>query len=91
MFCWITKGKEIENYLLENDISKLYKCEMPKLNLYTKFTGYIRKHKESFPNKKVEFAQEITEMMDENSLNKFDLKEKIDELIEAIKNWNCID
>lgn len=91
LFCWITKGKEIENYLLENDINKLYKCVMPKLNLYTEFPKYIKKQKKSFPNKKVEFAQEITEIMDENSLNKFDLKEKIDELIEAIKNWNCID
>lgn len=91
LFCWITKGKEIENYLLENDISKLYKCEMQKLKLYTEFPEYIKKQKKSFPNKKVEFAQEITEMMDEDSLNKFDLKEKIDELIEAIKNWNCID
>ena len=100
LFCWITKGKEIENYLSKKDINKMSTFEiidgkrvkradsnnLAQVNQYEDFSSYIAAIYPNFEQSKVTFAKDIK--MDYDSLDVLDLKEKMEELINTIKKWN---
>lgn len=90
-FCWITKGKEIENYVPIDAINKAYadkkiedQCEQ-----YQLFPDYIKKKLNINTFDKVAFAHKVVKHInDENSKDILDLKERVVELCKIIKLWN---
>ncbi len=90
MFCWITKGKEIENYISKEAIElKVGKEIRKKCERYELFPDYIKPYYKNFSNKKVPFANEIKNYITkENSLPILDLKTQIVKLYKSIEKWN---
>ena len=95
IMCWITKGREIENYLSEELIKKHYNLENKryKFNQYDNLEDFLNKLKSNegkiFSRSKIEFAKNITK---DTNLSDFktvyDLNKKMNKLIEIIKIWN---
>lgn len=90
LLCWITQGKEIENYITKKDINQLFSVSKENIGLYELFPDYIKNEEPNFATKKVEFSKKITQIMDVNSLGIYNLDEMIKELIRQIKKWNGI-
>lgn len=89
MFCWVTKGKEIENYISKGALDKKYaEKHFEQIEQYQLFPDYIKDVEPNFSNEKVKFAQEIE--FDNSDLDVLDLKENIVRLAETIKRWNSI-
>lgn len=90
MFSWVTKGKEIENYISKDPIAVMINQEINKqCGQYELFPDYIEPYYKNFMNKKVPFANEIKDYMTkENSNSVLDLKAQIEELYKNIENWN---
>lgn len=92
-FCWITAGREIENYISDPAIKKVFN-RFGELGKYKKLgitkdargtSGYIKK--------KGEKAKEIAEAMTKESEfenPKYDLKERLEEIVAKIKEYNQI-
>lgn len=90
MLCWITKGKEIENYLPYGAINSAYSSKL-KTNCkqYELFPDYIESVCQNFSGKKVEFAKKVSPyILDNDVSNVLGVKEMIIELSEKIKKWN---
>lgn len=88
MYVWITKGKEIENYLKAKDIIKSFNLEadLKQSESFQPFRDYISSIEPNFSNQKVAFAQKMT--FDNDSLEIMDLEKRIDDLATIIKKWN---
>ena len=84
---WVTKGKEIENYISCDDLKKIYQDNnLAQIKQYEKFPEYIKDAEPNFSLKKVEFAKTITPLIEKT--NVLDLEEKIKEVVNEIKKWN---
>lgn len=90
MFSWVTKGKEIENYIPKEAIELMSGKEIRKeCEKYELFPDYIKSYYKNFTNRKVPFANEIKDYITkENSLSILDLKAQIEKLYKSIKIWN---
>lgn len=90
MFYWVTKGKEIENYLPKQAVEKMLDIKIKKAcGQYQLFPDFIGKHYKNFANKKVPFANGIKEFItNENSIKTLDLKQQIEKLYKEIQKWN---
>lgn len=87
--CWITKGKEIENYLAAEAINKCFASDLAQIEQHDLFPEYIKKQRKSFEQSKVGFAHKVAPYItDENSKAILDLKKMILKLHEEIKRWN---
>lgn len=93
MFNWVTKGKEIENYIPVDALRKMMDdLTIRQCGRYELFPQYIEKRYKSFTSKKVEFANKISQFINrQNSEEMMDLKNKIEELYRCIKKWNGLD
>ncbi len=92
--CWITKGKEIENYVPKQIISTFYDNAIDNdfeqyqtidtfLNLYNKNEG------EKFKKSKIKYAKEYVEKMTiDNMRDILDLDENMKKVIKEIEKWN---
>ena len=87
-FCWITKGKEIENYIEKTAIEKTFgkklsaQCEQFQL-----FPDYIKPVCKTF--NKVEFARKVIGNIEkETACKMLDLEKQIISLDKVIKKWN---
>ncbi len=88
-FCWITQGKEIENYISADSISNRYGKKTAQIGQYELFPDYISSFDKNFSSHKVKFARDISEHITfENSKSILDLEKKIESLYNAIKKWN---
>ena len=88
-FCWITKGKEIENYIPAECIEKKFAVKAKQVGQYDKFPEYIKKYYKSFESNKVSFAKSISEYITaENSKGMLDLEFQIRKLYATIQKWN---
>ncbi|MCD7770544.1 MAG: ATP-binding protein [Oscillospiraceae bacterium] len=88
-FCWITKGKEIENYIPAASINDKYGSSLDNVGQYELFPTYISEIDSSFSNHKVSFARGIVEhITKENSSEMLDLETQIKKLYESIQAWN---
>lgn len=89
-FCWITKGREIENYIHENVINERFKkdndVKYNRIGIYQDFKDYIVDSDPEFEKRKVQMADSLN--FTNESLSILDLKEKILELVCVIRNWN---
>lgn len=87
-FCWITEGREIENYLSGRAISDFYHKNISQIDKFDSFPDYIRSLDVNFANHKVESARNYSDFITEdNSYNILDLKDKIEQLYKEIKKW----
>ena len=87
LFCWVTKGKEIENYISFSDIEKAFgKTGLQQCGQYDLFPEYIQDIDGSFSCHKVDFAKKMKSNI--SSTNILDLKGQIESLHEQIKKWN---
>lgn len=91
LFCWITSGKEIENYVPYQAIISAF----PSYSLdkqckpYQLFPNYILPFNKSFSSQKVWFAQKVApHITTEDTENILDVKEQIIALCKEIRKWN---
>ncbi len=93
--CWITKGREIENYIPDTLIKKLKGFERSKktfsqfqnmedfLDLLQKGLG------KKFLRDKISFSREITTSTEINDfINSLDLNTRMKQLVKIISSWN---
>lgn len=86
-FCWVTKGREIENYLSKNALNRKYSSQIEKqISVFDDFKDYIKNLEPNFKAIKVKFARALD--FTDDDLNILDLKEKVTELVANIKKWN---
>lgn len=90
MFCWVTKGKEIENYISKESLELMLGKKIGRnCEKYELFPDYINPYYKDFANKKVPFANKIKDFISkENSLPILDLKVQIAKLYTSIEKWN---
>ena len=88
-FCWITKGKEIENYISTNSLRAKFGDSLSELGQYDLFPDYINSKYKNFSSRKVAFAKSIVEHITaDNSKDILDLKKQIEKLYSLIQKWN---
>lgn len=87
-FCWVTKGKEIENYLDKESIELAFSKKIDgQCSQFQLFPDYIKPICSTF--KKVEFAQKVVPHITKEGAEKMlDLEKQIKMLNETIKKWN---
>ena len=90
MFSWVTKGKEIENYLSKDSLEKMnnktIERECKQFELYSE---YVEAYYKNFSQGKVPFANKIKSFITyENSKNILDLKKQVESLYNQISKWN---
>ncbi len=90
MFSWVTKGKEIENYISKEAIATMLGSHISKqCAKYELFPDYIKPHYKNFTSKKVPFANEVKDYITkDNSISMLDLRNQIEKLYNNIKKWN---
>jgi predicted ATP-dependent endonuclease of OLD family len=98
--CWITKGREIENYINENVIKRwlterrAYKGADIVLNKDEKFGTLVEKidstHNITYDRQKNVLSLQISQFYEIDDLSYLDLKSQVEQLIKAIKRWNHI-
>ncbi len=94
-FCWITQGKEIENYVPKEIIDgHCISTKNPDFGQYDKITDYLNSKKsgegEKFKDNKIKYAQlYIQDMTYDNMSGILDLDEKMKRLISEIEKWNA--
>lgn len=90
MLSWLTKGKEIENYIPASAIAETFTCGiLEECGQYDSFPTYIEKIYSGFPSRKIPFARSIIKNITaENSKSKLDLKNQIEKLYNQIQKWN---
>ena len=88
-FCWITQGKEVENYIPAVAINEKYGSRLNNIGQYELFPEYISRIEKNFSSQKVAFAKGITEhITKENSDQMLDLEKQVRKLYETIQKWN---
>lgn len=91
MFSWITKGKEIENYITAATLAEKFGKNIKQCGKYALFTEYIKRYYNGFIGKKVQFASEVIPFITaENTRGHLDLEEKIKKLYSQIARWNGV-
>lgn len=94
---WVTKGREIENYLSDKIINAWLKdkhsydvnfCGDKNTKLEDIITNSSSKIKLKYSSSKTVYSSEISEFIDLDSIDILDLKEKLNELLEKIRSWN---
>lgn len=92
---WITDGKEVENYIPPEVITKHYgKSTQSSLGKYEDLAEYLDKNigkgeGKRFEKAKVEFAATVCPMLSKDNLQSIlDLPTKLTEICEKIKAWN---
>lgn len=94
LHCWITKGKEIENYIPKSALENLYEKEIDEtFEQYMDIKDFLnsieRGEGDKYQNGKVKFANKVIPHLEKEDLgNTLDLKTQINSLIEQIKSWN---
>lgn len=95
---WITKGREIENYISNNTLQKWLQSDYSinctfnndsntkledNISNVGRATGKIK-----YNLNKNKYANEIIKHIDETNFDNLDLKQNLDNLISTIKKWN---
>jgi len=94
--CWITKGREVENYIPPDAIASLYNKSLGKpIEQYQSFNDYLDKFRKGegkrFLSNKVLFAEKISPFLTKNNLKPvLDLREHLSQICDRIKKWNTL-
>lgn len=91
--CWITKGREIENYIPKSTVSKLYPgATISQVDQYHDFSEYLEGIKtnagKAFLNNKVLFAEKVCQNIEKGDMTILDITEQIEETCNRIRVWN---
>jgi putative ATP-dependent endonuclease of OLD family len=95
--CWITKGREIENYVSKATLERwlLNKHNIKakiKIDYYEKIENILKKSapdsKLQYEKSKTIYSGEIKDFITEEDLDILDLKQKLKSLVMVIKEWN---
>jgi putative ATP-dependent endonuclease of the OLD family len=96
---WITKGREIENYLTDNTVSKWLAINFlinDRFNgdVNTKLEDNISKldanEKIKYNLNKNKYASEIVNYIEGEDINVLDLESNLNKLVKIIKKWNRV-
>ena len=88
--CWITQGREIENYIPVEVLSQW----IPKANSILTFDKYDKIEEilparfPKYANNKNKYSREIVNHVEIKHLDVLDLNAQLDQLLSAIKLWN---
>lgn len=93
---WITKGREIENYLSNESLQLWLKSHNMTADINNQLDLKIEDNLETacgvntikYNSNKSKYALEIVEFIDEGNWEVLDLKPNIDRIIDLIKRWN---
>ncbi len=86
---WITKGREIENYLTEKTLKKWLHVEKITIDSDKKLEEIISKlTAKKYDQSKSKFSIEIAKQIDHQDLDILDLKSKMNQLVKSIRSWN---
>jgi|TARA_B110001469_G_scaffold19_1_gene40 putative ATP-dependent endonuclease of OLD family len=86
---WVTKGREIENYISVNTLKKWLEVDKIKPDANKKIEDIISKvSTKKYATLKSKYSAEIIKHIDEDDLNVLDLKLKLNQLIKKINSWN---
>ena len=94
LMCWITAGREIENYLSDTIIKKSLGAEVDiKFEQYQDIKDYLNSVEgnlgKKFESNKVKYAKDfIDTMTKDNCSSILDLNIKMEELVSKIYSWN---
>ena len=94
LMCWITAGREIENYLSDTIIKKSLGAEVDiKFEQYQDIKDYLNSVEgnlgKKFESNKVKYAKDfIDTMTKDNCSSILDLNIKMEELVSKIFSWN---
>lgn len=92
--CWITKGKEIENYVPKEILDMFYeKIIDEEFEQYTTIDTFLNKYKddegEKFKRSKIKYAQQYVEKMTiDNMRDILDIDSNMKKVIREIEKWN---
>jgi len=92
--CWITKGREIENYIPASAVASLYKKDSARqVGTYQPFSDYLDEIEKGegskFLSNKVVFADRICRVLRKGDIMPvLDLAERLDEACSRIRKWN---
>lgn len=93
--CWVTKGKEIENYLTQITIFKTFGVNS-QIDQYESIEEFLNRNNDKkkegtkYIRNKVEGAVSLCKNMTREDLKILDLEKKIKSIVEKIKEWNGI-
>lgn len=86
---WVSKGREIENYVTSNTLKKWLEIDRIKVDSNKKLEDLISKvSSKKYATAKSKYSTEIVKHIEEDDLNMLDLKLKMNQLIKKIKSWN---
>ncbi len=95
VMCWITKGREIENYLPQDVIKRCFdvKSSEAVFNQFDNIEGYIENLKKGkgkdFLKNKIGFAHHALAQASLDELkSSYDLNDRMNQLLETIYLWN---
>jgi len=83
--CWITAGKEIENYLTSRTLSNFFSTGV-SLQPFDKIEKVLPNIK--YDKAKVKYAREFEKQITYEDLDILDLKTRLNEVLTKIKEWN---
>lgn len=82
---WVTRGREIENYVHPQVATEVFGRE---LTMYLQATEVYKAHKGVRSVDKVKVAERATDLMTAESLDHLDLTDRVAELVNVIRMWN---
>ncbi len=86
--CWVTDGREIENYISEETVNAAYGLNLKQAKKYDSFSNHLEKNGIKYGNNKAKEAARILEHINKDNCEKMlDLNQKIKELYEQIGKW----
>ena len=96
IMCWITSGREIENYVPESIIEEVFNIKHNDKNVFEKFTDikvFLNQDNsllgKNFESNKVGYARQFIEKMTLENLNDlYDLDKQMKLVVERIEQWN---
>lgn len=100
--CWVTKGREIENYLSSELLSRYLKTRYSKeIEVKTKTNIKIGKvllkatnnerARINYDKEKTGYAKQFADLMTADDLNVLDLRKWLERLVEEIGRWNHVE
>jgi len=87
--CWITEGREIENYLSPRILGLLVGEEVGQaIGEYEDIPEHQAMQR--YKRDKIAIANAAVGVMDAEDLGRMDLSERVDELAERVRRWNAL-
>ncbi len=93
-YCWITKGKEIENYIPASVVDEFWGLtDSTQVEKYKSFfdhiDGLVSGEGSRYNSKKPLLAEKIAKIMTkQNLMGSLDLNDRMNEICTKIRNWN---